>query len=228
MAQQRLQRNSAGSAFLWGSVFGAGAIAITLIGRFILAGRIARALRIGIRPVAGVTLAGVLLSLAVIACYVLAGLLAARRAGRIDAGIFAGLIAGGIVGLGTLALTLIGLGLARRGLHMGVGLRGGVARPRLVMPVLMPALVRMLSSAIVGTGLGALGALVGRPRGNTAGIGGSYAYQAGATTHGAGSVPGVPGHGHVPGYAAPTPPPPGYPTGDDTPTVQSDSTPPMV
>ncbi len=227
MAQQRLQRNSAGSAFLWGGVFGAGAIAITLIGRFMLVGRITRALHIGMRPVAGMTLVGILLSLAVIACYVLGGLLAARRAGRIEAGIFAGLIAGGIVGLGTLALALISVGLARRGLPVGVGIRGGVARPRLVMPVLMPALVSMLSSAIVGTGLGALGALAGRPGRNATATGGNYAYQAGSMGPGAGSVPGATGHAPVPGYAAPTPPPPDYPTGDDTPTFESHSTPPM-
>ncbi len=226
MAQQHPQRNSAGSAFLWGSVFGASAIAIALIGRVILAGRIVRALRIGIRPVAGVTLGGILLSLAVIACYVLAGLLAARRAGRTEAGIVAGLIAGSIVGIGTLVLTLISVGLAHRGLHMGVGIRGGIARPRLVMPMLMPALVRMLSSAIVGTGLGALGALAGRPGRNSTATGGSYAYRAGSLGPGAAAVPGTVGYAPVPGYAPlPTP---GYPTGDDTPTVQSDSTPPLL
>lgn len=230
MAQQQVQRSGTGAAFLWGGVFGVSSAALRLLGQFIILWRFARVVRVAIRPVVGLTLLGILFSLAAIACYFLAGMVAARRTGRIEPGIFAGLIAGSIVGLGTLALLLVGVGLVGPGILGGVGSR--VPSPRVVMSLLLPILSIALSTAFVGTGLGALGALVGRPRGNTAGVGGGYAYQAGAMGPGAqaGGMPHATGLAPAGGYAAPTPPPPppGYSTGEDAPTVQSESTPPTV
>lgn len=214
MAQQQLRRSSAGSAFLWGGVFGAAAIALTLVGRLALVARMARAVRPAMRPLAGVTLVGIILTLAVIACYFVAGLLTARRAGRIEPGIFAGLIAGGIAGLGTLVLALIGVALARRGLRMSVGI-GGIGVSRLAVATLASALVGVVTSAIVGTGVGALGALAGRPGGGAAATSWRYPYQ--ASPMGPGAEAGVP---------AQAPHPAGYPTVDNTPTTQSDSIPP--
>ena len=228
MAQQQTRRSGAGSAFLWGGVFGAIAVALAVLGQLALVAQMARAIRTAARPLAGVTLVGIMLSLAVITCYFVAGLLAARRAGRIEPGIFAGLIAGSIAGLGTLVLALIGVALARRGLHMRMGAIDGIHSPRLGVATLASALARMVTSAIVGTGVGALGALVGRPRGNAAATAWRYPYQANPMAPGmeAGTGHGGMGHAAVPDYTGQTPPPAGYPTGDDTPTRQSDSIPP--
>jgi hypothetical protein len=217
MVQQQVRRSG---------VFGAAAVALNLIGRFMMVGRVARALRPALRLFAGVTLVGILFSLAVISCYFLAGLLAARRARRIEPGIFAGLIAGSIAGLETLALTLIGTAMARHGLRMGV--IGGIGSPRLAVAVFAAALVRMVASAAVGTGVGALGALVGRPKGGAEAAGWGYPYQAGPISPGAGagSVPGAMPYSSGAADSSQTPLPTRYPLGNETPTTRTDSTPP--
>lgn len=168
---------------------------------------------------------GIVLSLAVVGCYFVAGLLAARRAGRVEPGIFAGLIAGGIAGLGTVVVAIIGAAMARHGVRMGV--IGGIGTPRLAVVVLAAALGRMVASAVVGTGVGALGALVGRPRGNPLVADGSSPYQAGPMTPamGTGSMPGAMPYSAGVAYAPQTPVPPCYPAGDSTPTIQTASTP---
>lgn len=225
MAQQQVQRNGASSAFLWGGVFGAVVVVLNLLDGFLVAGPTVRALRPALRPLAGVTVVGIVLSVAVVCCYFLAGLLAARRARAVDPGIFAGLIAGGIAGLGAFVIALIGAAMARRGVHMSV--IGGIGAPRLVASTLAGVLVRMLTSAVVGTGVGALGALVGRPRGH-APAGWSYPYQEGPMTSGVrpGVAPSAMPYSAGAAYPSQSPPAPSYPAGDTTPTIQSESTPP--
>ena len=227
MAQQQSRRSGAGAAFLWGGIFGVVVIALRLAERFVVVGRLARVLRLGLRPVPGMTLLGIMMSLAALACYFVAGLLAARRARRIEPGIFAGLIAGGIAGLGTLALGIIGTALARQGLR--VGTVGGIGVRGLVVAGLASAVVGMLTSTVVGTGMGALGALVGRPRASGLQPGGwSPAYQAGpgGMAAGVGQAPGAPNYPSEPSYPPHTPPLAGYATSDDSPTIQTDGMPP--
>ncbi|MGZ3680630.1 MAG: hypothetical protein ACXWQR_19180 [Ktedonobacterales bacterium] len=226
MAQQQVRRNGASSAFLWGGVFGVVVVVLNLLNGFLVAGLAVRVLRSALRPLAGVALVGIVLSLTVVCCYFLAGLLAARRARAVEPGIFAGLIAGSIAGLGAFVIALIGAAMARHGLRVG-GI-GGIGAPRLVASSLAGALVRMLTSAIVGTGVGALGALVGRPRGNAPRAGWSYPYQAGPMTPGMGPefAPGATPYSAGAAYPSQTPPSPSYPAGDTTPTIQTERTPP--
>lgn len=227
MAQQQSRRSGAGAAFLWGSIFGIIIIALRLIERFAVVGRVARVFRLGLRPTLGVTLLGIVLSLAALVCYFVAGLLAARRARRIEPGIFAGLIAGGIAGLGTLALAIIGAALARQGVRVGAAGGIGIGVRGLVVAGLVSAVVGMLTSAVVGTGMGALGALVGQPRASGPQLGGwSSAYQAGpgGRAAGVGYAPGTPSHPSEPSYPPQTPGS-GYSTGDDAPTIQTGGTP---
>ena len=229
MAQQQSRRSGAGAAFLWGGIFGVVVIALRLAERFVVVGRLARVLRLGLRPVPGMTLLGIMLSLAALACYFVAGLLAARRAGRIEPGIFAGLIAGGIAGLGTLVLAIIGTALARQGLRVGAAGGIGIGVRGLVVAGLASAVVGMLTSTVVGTGMGALGALVGRPRSSGPQAGGwSPAYQAGpgGMVTGVGHAPVAPNYPSEPSYPPHTPPLAGYATSDDSPTIQTDGMPP--
>lgn len=221
MAQQQMRRGGTSSAFLWGGVFGTFAILFNIIGRFLAIGRAARVPRVVIRPLAGGILVGILLPLAVLCCFFVAGLLAARRAGRVEPGIFAGLIAGGIVGAGTLVVAIASTAMVRHGVRIG-----GIGAPRLAVVVLATALGSLAASAVVGTGIGALGALVGRPRGNTMAAGWSYPYQAGPVASGVGGGPTPGAMPYASGGAYPLPTSPNYAAEGSMPTIQTDSTPP--
>lgn len=202
MAQQR---SRGGSAALWGIIIGLILAALDVLHQLVVAGAVRHALG------PGTSLIYTALALLIAAAlYFVAGLLAARRANALEAGVFAGLIAGVIVGATALALVLIVLAL----------------RPPLV--VRHPALLRaeeatgivrealgIVVQALIGAGLGALGGLAGRRSPPAAGANNPTTQPA---------YPAYPAYPATP-QSPPRPPnpyayPPATPPlGDDTPTV---------
>ena len=149
MAQQR---SRGGSAALWGIIFGLILAALDVLHQLVVAGAVRRALG------PGTSLIYTALALLIAAAlYFVAGLLAARRANALEAGVFAGLIAGVIVGATALALTLIVLAL-RPPL---VVRHPGLVRAAEIAGVVRAAL-GVVVQALIGAGLGALGGLAGR------------------------------------------------------------------
>lgn len=140
---QHPRRSYAGTALRWGGLFGLVAIGLEVAGRL----------------AAGAQLSRTLISLAELACYFVAGVVAARRAGRIEPGFWAGLFAGGAGSLGPLALVSLASTAARYG--MGTGLNSGFDAHQ--VPALVPAasMMGVLLSCVIGAGLGALGAVLG-------------------------------------------------------------------
>lgn len=153
------RRGWGGSATLWGLVFGALAVALALVDRFIFAsGRLAD--RPALPALAGGFWARVALVVAGLLLFFLAGLIAARSTHRIEAAIVAGLLAGLVVGLADLILTLLALASVER--------RGARAAGRIGQALSAGALGRSIAvlvlAALVGAGLGALAGLASRGR----------------------------------------------------------------
>ena len=95
-----------------------------------------------------------------LAIFVVVGVLAARRSGRVESGALAGVVAGLVIGIGSFLLLLGGVLILRQQIH-AQGLHS--AAPRAIYAA---ALVRsgigIAVAAVVGLALGALGGLIGR------------------------------------------------------------------
>jgi hypothetical protein len=154
-----------GSALLWGSCFGALAVALDLLDRFLIGSvdRVAPALvnalqrrravaaRVG-HPGLVLLLEGVVI-LILLLLFFLAGALAAHRAHAVEAGIGAGVIAGAIVGAVHLLVVVITILIA--------------SRP--AVSDLVFGVITALAALILGAGMGALGGLAGRGQNSTGG-----------------------------------------------------------
>ncbi len=150
------QRSRGGSAALWGIIIGLILAALVLLHQLVLAGMVRSTFALG-----GSLIYTALALLIAAALYFLAGLLAARRANALEAGVFAGLIAGLIVGLTVLAITVLALVLRDQRIAVAA-----VRHPALVRAAVGSAVARgvlgVFVQALIGAGLGALGGLAGR------------------------------------------------------------------
>lgn len=157
-----------GSALLWGSCFGALAVMLDLVDRFLLGSldRIGPAVLavlrrrrlVGARAAHPglVLLAEGIVILILLLLFLLAGALAAHRAHAIEAGIGAGVIAGALVGVAHLLVVIIIILAANH--------------PTVVADLLL-GLITAIAALILGAGMGALGGLAGRgqsPTGDSA------------------------------------------------------------
>jgi hypothetical protein len=230
MAQQPRQ---GGTTLLWGLLFGFVLALLILLDRFFVAGQLRHA---GL----GTGLVSLLLSRGVLyvvglALFFLGGLLAARRSGVMESGLFAGLLAGGIAGLTNLALVVLAAGAVNRRLQ-------SAAAARHLLPALraaggtsiFSAVATCIAVSLIGAGVGALGGLAGRGSGRHGqsfqggGAPGTFGYppQPVMSTPAGGSyVPPMPPPDYTPvappsgGYNPPMPP--GYVPGNDSPTIQT-------
>jgi hypothetical protein len=146
----RQQRSSL--ALVWGLVCGGIYIAIALAGRFL-----------GIpieRRIGAITVGQGMLLLIELALLVVAGVLAARRSGRVESGALAGVIAGLVIGIAVFVLVLGG-GLALQQRVHALAARTLGLRAAYVV-ALVQASVGIGLTALVGLALGALGGLIGR------------------------------------------------------------------
>lgn len=152
------QRSRGGSAALWGIIIGLILAALVVLHQLFLAGAMRRAFALD-----GSLIYTALALLIAAALYFLAGILAARRANAIEAGIFAGLIAGVIVGGTVLAITVLALALRDHQIVVAAA-----RHPLLVRAAVVSAVARgvldVVVQALIGAGLGALGGLAGRRR----------------------------------------------------------------
>lgn len=158
MAQRR---GWGGAATLWGLLFGALAVALVLIDRFIFAsGRAAERL---VRPAlaGGFWIRAVLLVVGLL-LFFLAGLIAARSTRQIEAGIVGGLLAGLVVGVADLIVTALAIGGVER--RIAGQSAGGRLAQVLAAGALGRSIATLVLAALVGAGLGALGGLAGRGR----------------------------------------------------------------
>jgi hypothetical protein len=155
-----------GSALLWGSFFGALAVALDLLDRFLVGSvdrvgpALVNALRrrrvVGARvghPGLVLLVEGVVI-LILLLLFFLAGALAAHRAHAVEAGIGAGVIAGAIVGAVHLLVVAITIFTT--------------VRPAVVADLVI-GVITALAALILGTGMGALGGLAGRGQNSTGG-----------------------------------------------------------
>jgi hypothetical protein len=139
-------------ALVWGLVCGAIYIAIALAGRFL---GIAIQRRIG-----AITVGQGVLLLIELALLVVAGVLAARRSGRVESGALAGVITGLVIGIAIFVLVLGG-GLTLQQRVHALGARTLGLRAAYVV-ALVQASAGIGLTALVGLALGALGGLIGR------------------------------------------------------------------
>jgi hypothetical protein len=133
-----------------------------VLGRLLAAGPVRRA---ALRGSIGFGLGGLLLSagfgvLVTAVLYILAGVVASRRAWSLEAGLFAGMIAGATAGITRFILAVVTLG-ALRAFPPGAP---GRRRPErlLTAGALASGVVALILDVLDGTALGALGGLVGR------------------------------------------------------------------
>jgi hypothetical protein len=155
------QRSRTGSAFLWGIIFGLILAVLIVLDRAVLAGIARRGVRTGFGSAVGAVLfsSGIAVLVTII-LYFLAGVLAARRARALEAGLFAGMIAGAIAGATRLTLTVLTLAALR---PPPVTTPSRLRLERLVTAgTLASAVAALVVDVLVGTGLGALGGLIGR------------------------------------------------------------------
>lgn len=208
---QHPRRGSA--ALLWGFVFGIILAVIVVLDDLALAGQLRR---IGIGG--GAVLAPLLRSRIVLyfvglLLFFLAGVLAVRRTGAVESGLFAGLIAGALAGLTNLVLVIILASVILPRLHRA-------ARLADVLPTIFSVIFACIVVSLVGAGMGALGALAGRgsARPGQAFQGGPGPYTSGA--YPPPPPPPPPSSTPTTGYSTPTTPP-GYIPGNDAPTIHT-------
>lgn len=177
-----------GKAALWGGLTGV-AVAVIAIGGRLLAGgggRVRAALT-GVET-GPLWLRALVVALAGVAFF-LAGLFAARATRRVEAGIVAGLLAGAVSGallaLATLvSATAVGARLNER---LGDRLSHAVVGTGIARAVLI-----LLVATAIGTGLGALGGLLGRGRAGRPPQASAYPYEAPPQYPGYAQTPGQP------------------------------------
>ncbi len=150
------QRSRGGSAALWGIIIGLILAALVLLHQLVLAGMVRSTFALG-----GSLIYTALALLIAAALYFLAGLLAARRANALEAGVFAGLIAGLIVGLTVLAITVLALVLRDQRIAVAAVRHTALVRAAVGSTVARGVLGAFVQ-ALIGAGLGALGGLAGR------------------------------------------------------------------
>ncbi|HLJ81304.1 MAG TPA: hypothetical protein VKT52_07465 [Ktedonobacterales bacterium] len=237
MAQQPRRGNT---TLLWGLLFGIILALLVVLDRLFVAGALRQA---GL----GAGLISLLLSRGVLyvvglALFFLGGLLAARRSGAVESGVFAGLLAGALAGLTNLVVVVLADAAANRRLQRA-------ATARHVLPTLHAAMGTSIFSAVVtlivvtlvGAGVGALGGLVRRGSGRR-----GQPFQGGGSPGAFGypppPAPQAPAGGYAPpmssmspitppdyspvtpptsGFNPPMPPVPGYLPSSDTPTIQT-------
>jgi hypothetical protein len=211
-------------ALLWGVLFGALLAVLVILDRFFLAGILRRAGLTG-GSLGAALIAQMIFFAVALALFFVAGLLAARRAGTVEAGLYAGLLAGLIGGIVALVLSVLFVAGAAR--HMPAALR--LPRPQalraraIYTALLAGGLVRsvlgVIAATVIGGGMGALGGLAGRGHPPA----GPYPYQppmyppAGAAPPASTPAGTYPPAGSYSG--APMPPP--VTPGNDAPTLQS-------
>ncbi|HEX8730349.1 MAG TPA: DUF3824 domain-containing protein [Ktedonobacterales bacterium] len=222
------QRSRGGSALLWGLVLGLALAVFVVLNRLWLASTIRHAAR-GNGGELIVAVVGFVVALVV---YLLAGYLAARRSGALESGVFAGMLAGALAGITTLALVVIFAGAARD----AAATHPAHARAIQALAGLsvVDGIRNFFVSLLIGTGMGALGGLLGRVSGGggranamtppTPASG--QAYQPYAASMSTPQTPSAyppqpdPYTPYSPYSAAPTP------RGDDYPTIQGSIPPP--
>lgn len=209
-----------GAATLWGLLFGALVVVLVLGDRLVFStGRAGRPLALG-----GLW-ARLVLAVLGLAFFFLAGMIAARSTRRIEAGIVAGLLAGIEVGVVGLIFALFAIGTVE---HRIAGHSGGRIAQALVVGNLGRSAAALVLVALVGAGLGALGGLAGRGRPPTVQ---AFSYEVPAPLPAGSAMPApnfTPTSGYAPdlaqaadgGHAAP-PPPDGYMSHPEAPTITS-------
>lgn len=240
MAQQP-RRGS--TTLLWGLLFGIILALLVVLDRLFVVGALRQA---GL----GAGLVSLLLSRGVLyvvglALFFLGGLLAARRSGVVESGVFAGLLAGALAGLTNLVVVVLADAAVSRRLQRAATARRALpALHAAIGTSLFSAVVAFIVVALVGAGVGALGGLVGRGSGRH-----GQPFQGGGNPDALGypppPAPQAPAGGYAPpmppmpsmtpsDYSPVTPPPsgfnplippmppaPGYLPGSDTPTIQT-------
>ena len=222
------------TTLLWGLLFGIILALLIVLDHVFVAGQLRHA-GLGTGLVSLLLSRGVLYVLG-LALFFVGGLLAARRSGVVESGVFAGLIAGTIAGLTNLVFAVLAAGAANRRIQAaGVVRRALPALHAAISSGIFSAVVAFVAVSLVGAGVGALGGLAGRGSGGHGqpfqGIGpsGVRGYPAGpvAQASAGGYAPPMPPMGYP--MAAPlpslsghsTPMPPGYIPGNDSPTIQT-------
>lgn len=228
MAQQP-RRGS--TTLLWGVLFGIILALLIVLDRLILASQ-PRHTGPGAPFVSFLLSRGVLYLVGLALCF-LAGLLAARRSGAVESGVFAGLIVGGLAGLTNLVFVVLAADAANRRLQ-----RAAVARHALpplhaaIGAGMLSALVGFVAVTLIGAGAGAIGGLAGRGsgwHGQPFQRGGppTFGYPPPSATHSpvGGYVPPMPPSESTPVPPSPSssspPTPPGYIPGSDAPTIST-------
>ena len=164
------QHSRAGSAVIWGLGAGIAAIVLIIVARITLVAAPRRFGYEGLQPTPVHISAAPLLLLIVPLLFLGAGIIAAHRARALEAGLFAGLIAGGIVGTVS-AMSALVVGTAGFRGPLGVALRpeGRMAGIELLRAISLGRGVTVfVLVALVGSGIGALGGLIGRGSAPTA------------------------------------------------------------
>jgi hypothetical protein len=207
-----------GSALLWGLIFGLIILAVELFDRFFLS-RTGRKAAVAARALGAIPLHTFVVFIVVLALLFFAGFLAARRSGRLESGIGAGLIASGLVTVVMLALGIVLVSTALAGHRRAGGVPAGTTA--LVIGVVLQDIRGLIAMVAAGIGMGALGGLAGRRRQDSGGM--PYQPRPNAPMTGFSSQPTayIPGANTAPSVPPAPSYPPSYSRGDDTPTVQS-------
>ncbi len=146
------QQGRSSLAVVWGLVCGSVYLALAVLAHFV-----------GIaidRQIGALTVGQAVLLVVELALFAVAGVLAARRTGRIESGALAGVVAGLVVGVCSFLLLLGGALILRQQIHTQ-GLHSATLRA-IYIAALVRSGVGIGLSAVVGLALGALGGLVGR------------------------------------------------------------------
>lgn len=165
MAQQRT--GSSGS--LWGVLFGAILVVLLVVNRLSIHALTRFAISHGHAGLAFPVVSEGIFALIALALYFFAGFLAARQTHRVESGIRAGLIAGVIVGIVALILVIFSATAGQHAMEQAVRSLGFAAHQRGPGVTIVRGIIAVLSvlgMVLMGTGMGALGALAGRGKRN--------------------------------------------------------------
>lgn len=187
-------------AWLWGLLFGGLLIVVYLFAQFATL-RLARSLM-------AIAMGQMVMILIALLAFFLAGLVAAQRSRRLESGMLAGFVAGLVTVLGIALLDVLRFGAYMRAMRFG--LAAPHVAPMLSTGSMMSGCLFLLSTPLIGLGMGALGGLAGRGR---------------APLPQQPFAPMPPSGYGVPPSAPPPPPTPSAYIPSDTPTVQTGAPP---
>jgi len=225
-----------GSAtLLWGLLCGIVLGLLIVLDHVVLAGQLRNA-ALGAGLVSLLLSRGILYMIGLV-LFFLGGLLAARRSGAVESGMFAGLIASGLAGLTNLVFSVLAADAVNRRLQRTSAVRRALPAVHAAFgTALFSAVVAFIAVLLIGAGVGALGGLAGRGstrRGRPfqgSGPAGPFGYppppapQASVSGYPPPMAPASPvsSKSPIPPQSGTYPPlPPGYVPGNDSPTIQT-------